>query len=119
MPRAKGGFKTRRRRNKIRKAASGFRGGRHRLWKSAVEAVHRAWRFAYGHRKLKKREFRGLWIVRINAAARDCGMSYSRFMSGLKKANIELDRKILADIAISDPSAFQQLVDASKGALAA
>jgi large subunit ribosomal protein L20 len=116
MPRAKGGFKTRRRRNRIMKHAKGFRGGRHRLWKTAVEAVHRKWRFALFHRRKKKGDFRGLWIVRINAVARELGTTYSRLIAGLKKAGINLDRKILADLALTDPNAFAKVVEAAKAA---
>ena len=114
MPRAKGGFKSRHRRNRIRKHAKGFRGGRSKLWKAVVEAVHRKWRFALFHRRKKKGDFRGLWIVRINAAARALGLSYSRLIAGLKKAGIELDRKILADLAFSDAAAFAKVVEATK-----
>ena len=114
MPRAKGGFKSRHRRNRIRKHAKGFRGGRSKLWKAVVEAVHRKWRFALFHRRKKKGDFRGLWIVRINAAARALGLSYSRLIAGLEKANVKLDRKILSDLAISDPNAFQKLVEAAR-----
>jgi large subunit ribosomal protein L20 len=116
MPRAKGGYKTRARRNRIRKHAKGFRGGRSKLWKAAIEAVHRSWRYALFHRRKKKSDFRGLWIVRINAAARALGVSYSRLIAGLGKANVELDRKILSDLAISDPNAFQKVVEAARAA---
>ena len=116
MPRAKGGFKSRHRRNRIRKHAKGFRGGRSKLWKAVVEAVHRKWRFALFHRRKKKGDFRGLWIVRINAAARALGVSYSRLIAGLDKANVKLDRKILSDLAITDPNAFQKLVEAARAA---
>ncbi len=116
MPRAKGGFKTRRRRNRIMQHAKGFRGGRHRLWKSAVEAVHRKWRFALFHRRKKKGDFRGLWIVRINAGARELGLSYSRLIAGLKKLGVELDRKILADLATTDPGTFAKVVELAKAA---
>ena len=114
MPRAKGGYKSRHRRNKIRKYAKGFRGGRSKLWKAAVEAVHRKWRYALFHRRKKKSDFRGLWIIRINAAARALGVSYSRLIAGLAKANVKLDRKILSDLAISDPNAFQKVVEAAR-----
>ena len=116
MPRAKGGFKTRHRRNRIKKHAKGFRGGRSKLWKAAIEAVHHAWRYAWFHRRKRKPDFRGLWIVRINAAAREIGISYSRLIAGLDKANIALDRKILSDLAISDPSAFKKVVEAAQAA---
>ena len=116
MPRAKGGYKTRRRRNRIMQHAKGFRGGRHRLWKTAVEAVHRKWRFALFHRRKKKGDFRGLWIVRINAGARELGLSYSRLIAGLKKLGVELDRKILADLALTDPGTFAKVVELAKTA---
>ncbi|HEY4186315.1 MAG TPA: 50S ribosomal protein L20 [Polyangia bacterium] len=116
MPRAKGGFKSRHRRDRIRKHAKGFRGGRSKLWKAVIEAVHRKWRFALFHRRKKKSDFRGLWIIRINAAARALGLSYSRLIAGLAKANVKLDRKILSDLAITDPKAFEKLVDAARAA---
>jgi len=116
MARAKRGFKARRRRNRIRQHAKGFRGGRSKLWKAMVDAVHHAWRFATWHRRQRKRDFRQLWVVRINAAARMNGVSYSKLMGGLKKANIDLDRKILADLAISDPAAFTKIVQQAKAA---
>ena len=116
MPRAKGGYKTKHRRDRIRKAAKGFRGGRSKLWTAAVEAVHHAWRFAYFHRRKRKGDFRGLWIVRINAASREIGISYSKLIAGLAKANIAIDRKILADLAISDPNAFKKIVEAAQAA---
>src|SRR5579862_1405939 len=106
MARAKRGFKARRRRNRIRQYAKGFRGGRSKLWKAMVDGVHHAWRFATQHRRKRKRDFRELWIVRINAAARQNGVSYSRLVAQLKKAKIGLDRKILADLTLSDPAAF-------------
>jgi large subunit ribosomal protein L20 len=114
MPRAKGGFKTRRRRKKILERAKGYYGAKSRLYRVATEAVDKALLYAYKDRKAKKREFRSLWIIRINAAARALGLSYSQFMSGLKKANIALNRKALADIAYNDPSAFSQLVEKVK-----
>jgi large subunit ribosomal protein L20 len=116
MARAKRGTKARSRRNRIRKAAKGFRGGRSKLWKAMVDAVHHAWRYATWHRRKRKRDFRELWIVRINAAARPLGISYSRLVAGLKKANIALDRKILADLATTDPAAFGKIVDQAKAA---
>ena len=116
MPRAKGGYKTKHRRDRIRKAAKGFRGGRSKLWKAAIEAVHRKWRFAFFHRRKRKGDFRGLWIARINAAARESGLSYSKLIAGLAKANIIIDRKILADLAISDPNAFKKIVEAAQAA---
>ncbi len=116
MPRAKRGFKARRRRNKVLKLAKGYRGGRSKLFRSAQEAVDRALKYAYIHRRLKKRDFRSLWIQRINAAVRAEGMSYSQFMGGLKKANISLDRKVLAEMAASDAEAFKQVIAAAKQA---
>jgi large subunit ribosomal protein L20 len=117
MPRAKGGYKSRHRRDRIRKHAKGCRGGRSKLWKAAVEAVHRKWRFAFFHRRKRKPDFRGLWIVRINAAAREHEISYSKLVDGLKKAGNEINRKMLADLAVSDPAAFTHLVGVAKQAL--
>jgi large subunit ribosomal protein L20 len=116
MARAKRGFKARRRRNRIRQHAKGYRGGRSKLWKAMVDTVHHAWRFATWHRRKRKRDFRALWIIRINAAARMHGISYSKLVGGLKRANIELDRKILAELAISDPAAFGKVVETAKSA---
>ena len=117
MPRAKGGYKSTRRRNRIRKHAKGFRGGRSKLWKAAVEAVHRKWRYAWFHRRKRKGDFRGLWIARINAAARAEGMTYNRFISGLRQAGIQVDRKVLADIAVTDPGTFASLVGSAREGL--
>jgi len=114
MPRAKGGFKTRRRRKKVLKQAKGYVGGRRKLYRTAVETVLRAGAFAYRGRKQRKREARRLWIVRINAACRETGLSYSRFMAALKRAGILLDRKILAEMAVSDPGAFAKLAETAK-----
>jgi large subunit ribosomal protein L20 len=114
MPRAKGGFKTRRRRKKVLKMAKGYYGAKSRLYRIATEAVDRALRYSYRDRRVKKREFRSLWIVRINAAVRALGMTYSQFMNGLLKAKIKLSRKILADIALKDPKAFNELVKIAK-----
>ncbi len=114
MPRAKGGFKTRRRRKKILKMAKGYYGAKSRLYRIATEAVDRALKYAYRDRRNRKREFRSLWIVRINAALRSLGMTYSQFMSGLSKADINLNRKVLADIAVRDPKAFNALVETVK-----
>jgi len=111
MPRAKRGFKARRRRNRILKHASGFHSARSRLFAYAKEVVMKAWVYAYAHRKRKKRDFRRLWIARINAAARTNGTSYSRLVHGLKSARVGLDRKVLSDLAITDAGAFQQIVD--------
>jgi large subunit ribosomal protein L20 len=118
MPRAKGGYKSTRRRNRIRKHAKGFRGGRSKLWKAAIEAVHRKWRYAWFHRRKRKGDFRGLWIARINAAARELGTTYSRLVGALGKSNIELDRKILSDLAISDPNTFKKIVETAQQAAA-
>jgi large subunit ribosomal protein L20 len=118
MPRAKGGFKTRRRRKKILKKARGYYGGRSRLFKSANETVLRAGAFAYRDRKARKRLARRLWILRINAACRLAGLSYGRFMNGLKKAGIGLDRKILAELAVADPKAFAKLAETARAQLA-
>ena len=110
MARVTRGFKARRRRNKVLKLAKGFRGGRHRLYKTATEAVDRALSYAYRDRRSKKRDFRRLWIARIGAAAKQNGTSYSRLMGGLKKAGVELDRKVLSNMAILDPNGFSQVV---------
>lgn len=106
MPRAKRGFKARRRRNRILNHAEGFYGSRSRLFAIANEVVHKAWVYAYISRRLRKRDFRRLWIARINAAARTNGTTYSRMIGGLSDASIAIDRKILADLAIADPTAF-------------
>ena len=110
MPRAKRGFKARRRRNRILKHASGFHSARSRLFAYAKEVVMKAWIYSYAHRRRRKRDFRRLWITRINAAARTNGTSYSRLMHGLKNAKVALDRKILSDLAIADPKAFAKVV---------
>ncbi len=110
MSRVKRGFKARRRRNKILKMARGYVGGRHRLIRTASEAVDRALGYAYRDRRTKKRDFRRLWIVRISAAAKLNGVSYSKLIGGLKKVDVDLDRKVLANMAIFDPSAFSQVV---------
>ena len=116
MPRVKKAVKSRRRRKNILDMAKGFRGGRGKLLRSAMETVDRSLKFAYRDRKVRKREFRSLWIMRINAAARQHGLSYSRFISGLKKANIDMDRKVLAGLAGSDPQAFEKLAQIAKEA---
>ena len=118
MPRAKGGFKTRRRRKKVLERAKGFYGGKSRLFRSATETVDKALQYAYRDRKAKKREFRSLWITRISAAVRALGMNYSQFISGLKKSNIQLDRKSLADLAYHDPKAFGAIAETVKAKLA-
>ena len=114
MPRAKGGAKTRQRRKKVLKKAKGYFGGRRKLYRTAAETVLRAGAFAYRGRKQKKRLARSLWIVRINAACRLAGLSYSTFMAGLKKAGVMLDRKILAELAVIDPKAFAKLAETAK-----
>jgi large subunit ribosomal protein L20 len=114
MPRAKRGFKARRRRNRILKAAKGFHSARSRLFAYAKEVVMKSWVYAYAHRRLRKRDFRRLWIARINAAARQNGTSYSRLMHSLKLSNVGLDRKILADLAVTDPAAFGAVVAGAK-----
>jgi len=107
--RIKRGFKARRRRKKVLKLAKGFRGGRSKLFRTAADSVDKALNYAYRDRKQRKRQFRRLWIARINAGARMNDLSYSRFIGGLKKAGVDLDRKVLADLAISDPSGFAQI----------
>lgn len=114
MPRAKGGPKTRQRRKKVLKKAKGYVGGRRKLYRTANETVLRAGAFAYRHRRQKKRTQRALWIVRINAACRQAGLSYSVFMSALRKAGVLLDRKILAELAVSDPAGFAKLAETAK-----
>ena len=109
MPRAKKGFKARRRRNRILKWAKGYRGKRGNCYKPARETVHHAWTFMYRHRKERKGDFRRLWIIRINAAARTIGVSYSKLIGALAKAGIALDRKSLAELAIADPNAFKAI----------
>jgi large subunit ribosomal protein L20 len=118
MPRARGGPKTRHRRKKVLKQAKGYVGGRRRLYRPAAETVLRAGAFAYKGRKQKKRRARSLWIVRVNAACRQVGLSYSGFISGLRKAGIALDRKILAELAVHDPAAFAKLAETARGRLA-
>ena len=117
MPRVKRGFKARRRRNKVLKLAKGYRGARSKLFRSATEAVDRALNYAFRDRKVKKRDFRALWIARINAASRDNGLSYSRLVYGLKKAEVGLDRKILAQLAVTDPQGFRTVVETAKAQL--
>lgn len=119
MPRTKGGFKTRQRRKKILKAAKGFWGGKHRLFRSATEAVDKARKYAYRDRRVRKREFRRLWIVRINAAARLNDLSYSNFMNGLSKAGIDINRKMLSELAVTDERAFAKLTEIAKESLSA
>ncbi len=107
--RIKRGFKARRRRKKVLRRAKGFRGGRSKLFRTASDAVDKALMYAYRDRRTRKREFRRLWITRINAAAHINDLSYSRFMNGLRKANVELDRKVLAELAVSEPDAFARV----------
>jgi large subunit ribosomal protein L20 len=107
--RIKRGFKARHRRKKVLKLAKGFRGGRSKLFRTAADSVDKALMYAYRDRRVRKREFRQLWIARINAAARMNDLSYSKFIHGLKTANIELDRRVLADLAVTDPGAFANL----------
>jgi large subunit ribosomal protein L20 len=114
MPRTKGGSKTRLRRKRILKQAKGYWGARHRLFAVAKETVDRAMAYAFAGRKQKKRTYRRMWIVRINAALRPLEMSYSRFMHGLKKAGVELDRRALADMAVNQPSAFAAVAGVAK-----
>ena len=118
MPRAKSSVASRARRKKVLKQARGYYGARSRSFKVAKQAVIKAGQYAYRDRRQKKRQFRSLWIMRINAAARQNGLTYSRFMSGLKKASINLDRKVLADLALNESAAFARLADEAKSALA-
>ncbi len=113
MPRVTRGFKARRRRNKVLKQAKGYRGGKSRLFRTATEAVDRALCYSYRDRRTRKRDFRRLWITRISAASKLNGVNYSSFINGLKKSDIELDRKVLSNLAIVDPQAFSQVVKAS------
>jgi large subunit ribosomal protein L20 len=107
--RIKRGFKARRRRNKVLKLAKGFRGGRSKLFRTAADSVDKALNYAYRDRRQRKRDFRRLWVVRINAAARMNDLSYSKFISGLRKADVALDRKVLAELALSDPAGFSKV----------
>jgi large subunit ribosomal protein L20 len=116
MPRAKGGPKTRARRKRVLDLAEGYWGAKSKLFRSATEQVDRSLKYAYRDRKARKRDFRRLWIARINAAARLNGVTYSRFIAGLTKSGVALDRKILADLAITDPAGFTKLVDTAKAA---
>lgn len=118
MARVKRGTTTHARHKKVIKQAKGYRGRRSNVFSVAVQAVEKAGQYAYRDRRAKKRDFRALWIQRINAAARECGVNYARFMDGIKKAGIELDRKVLADLAVHEPAAFASLVEQSKAALA-
>jgi len=114
MPRVKGGTVTRRRRKKVLKLAKGYFGSKHRLYKVANQQVMKSLMYAYRDRRQKKRDFRKLWITRINAAARMNGLSYSRLMHGLKLAGVEVNRKMLADLAVNDVAAFEQLASVAK-----
>jgi large subunit ribosomal protein L20 len=116
MPRVKRGTKRRAKRKKILERASGYYLTKSKLYRSAKESVERALKFAYAGRRQKKRQFRSLWIVRIGAAAKLNGISYNKFISGLKKAGVELDRKILADLAVNDPAGFASLAEKAKQA---
>ncbi len=119
MPRVKRGVTARARHKKILALAKGFRGRRKNVFRIAKQAVMKAGQYAYRDRRAKKREFRRLWIARINAAAREQGLSYSKFMNGMKKASIDIDRKVLADLAVNDPAAFGSIVEKVKAQLAA
>lgn len=119
MARVKRGVTAHRRHKKVLKAAKGYYGARSRAFKTAKQAVMRAGQYAYRDRKQRKRQFRMLWIARINAGARECGISYSRFIAGLNKANIEVDRKMLAELAVYDKNAFAVIANRAKEALAA
>ncbi len=118
MPRVKRGVTARARHKKIIKQAKGYQGRRKNVYRVAVQAVTKAGQYAYRDRRQKKRQFRQLWIARINAGARECGLSYSRLINGLKKAAIEIDRKMLADLAMNDAAAFAAIAEKAKAALA-
>jgi len=119
MPRAASSVATRRRRKKVLKQAKGYYSGRRKLFKNAKETVHRALRYAYRDRRQRKRVFRSLWIARVNAASRQHGLSYSRLVSGLRRAGVAVDRKILADLAVRDEEAFGELAQVARDALEA
>ncbi len=119
MPRVKRGTKGRHRHKKVLKLAKGYVGGRRKQYRQARETVERGLTYAYRDRKVRKREFRGLWIIRINAAARQCGLSYSQFMCGLKRGGVGVDRKMLADLAVRDLAAFEAIAQVAKTHLAA
>ena len=118
MPRVKRGVVASRRHKKVLKSAKGYYGARSRVFRVAKQAVTKAGQYAYRDRRQRKRQFRALWIARINAAARECGLSYSRFINGLKKASIEIDRKVLADLAVYEKEAFAKLAEQAKASLA-
>jgi large subunit ribosomal protein L20 len=119
MPRVKRGVTARARHKKVLALAKGFRGRRKNVFRIAKQAVMKAGQYAYRDRRAKKREFRRLWIARINAASRSLGLTYSKFIAGIKKASIEIDRKVLADMAVNDPAAFASIVEKAKAQLAA
>lgn len=119
MPRSKNSVHTHARRKKVLKQAKGYIGGRRKLFKNAKETLEKGWAYAYRDRKVRKREFRQLWIARINAATRARGMSYSAFINGLKVAEVEVDRKVLADLAVYEPESFDRFVEMAKEALVA
>ncbi len=119
MPRVKRSIHARKKRRKVLEQAEGYRAGKHASYRRAKEQVQRSGQYAYRDRRVRKREFRRLWIVRINAGARENGLSYNTFMHGLKLAEIELDRKVLADLAVTDPVMFASLVDQARTALSA
>ncbi|TXF11687.1 50S ribosomal protein L20 [Pelomicrobium methylotrophicum] len=119
MPRVKRGVTARARHKKVLAQAKGYRGRRKNVFRVATQAVMKAGQYAYRDRRQRKRQFRALWIARINAAARECGLTYSAFMNGLKKASIEIDRKVLADIAVLDKPAFARIVEQAKASLGA
>ena len=119
MPRVKRGVQARARHKKVLKQAKGYYGARSRVYRVAKQAVIKAGQYAYRDRRQRKRQFRALWIARINAGAREHGLSYSQFINGLKKASVEVDRKVLADIAVFDKAAFAKIVEQAKSALAA
>ena len=118
MARVKRGVTAKARHKKVLEQASGYQGARSRVFRVAKQAVTKAGQYAYRDRRQRKRQFRALWIARINAAARDCGLSYSRLIDGLKKGSIEIDRKVLADLAVMDPSAFAAIAEQAKASLA-
>jgi len=116
MARVKRGFKARRRRNRVLAQTEGFWGGRKNRFKQALEVLHKAWQYAYIGRRLRKRDFRALWIVRVNAGARQSGTTYGRLIHGLKQAGVQLDRKVLAELAVSDLPTFARLAEVAKSA---
>ena len=119
MARATGAVPRHHKKKKYFRAARGYFGGRSKLWRIAKNAVERGWAYSYRDRKQRKREFRRLWITRINAAVREHGLTYSRFMNGLKQAGVEVNRKVLSDLAVREPAAFAELVSAAKAKLSA